>query len=68
MKFADVVSRNDGIIMMILLGRGRNEVMYPPMMIFQSKDSSYPIKGLHDDVPGAYYRTGPKVWMGRSVL
>lgn len=66
--FSDVVSGNEGINMMFLLGGGTNAVLCLPMMIFQDKSSSYPIRGLPGNVLGTFYRTETNVWMDRKVF
>jgi hypothetical protein len=67
-KYADVVSGGEGMTMIVRLTGGQCAFIQPPMMIFQSKNRSYPIRGVPDDVPGVCYRTGPKGWNDRTVF
>ena len=39
-----------------------------PMLIFTNPNSSYPIRGLNDNIPGVCYRTGPKGWMDQTLF
>ena len=39
-----------------------------PMLIFMNSSSNYPIRGLEDNIPGVYYRMGPKGWMDQWML
>ena len=59
-KFAQVVSGDEGMKMMVMLGGCHRSHLEVPMIVFQNKTCSYPIRGLHDDYPGVFYRTGPK--------
>lgn len=59
-KFADVLNRDQGITMMVMLGGGSSARMEITFIIFQNKNSWYPMRGLPDEVPGVCYRTGPK--------
>lgn len=36
--------------------------------IFKNANCSYPIRELHDSLPGLCYRTGPKGWIDRRVF
>lgn len=62
-KFADIVSGNEGMTLMLTLGGGSKARMEVPMLIFKNSNSSYPIRGLEDRVPGVCYRSQPKGWM-----
>lgn len=67
-KFADVVSGDVGMTMMVMLGGGCHAYLGVAFMIFQNDRSSYPIQGVPDNVPGACYRSGPKGWMDSRVF
>lgn len=67
-KYADVVSGDDGMTMMVTLGGGRDGTMPVPLMIFKNLSRSYPIRGLNDDVPGVAYRSSPKSFMDRVLF
>lgn len=67
-KFADVVSGDVGMTMMVLLGGGATAHLGLPFMIFQNKLGSYPIQGVPDNVPGVCYRSGKKGWMDSRVF
>lgn len=66
-KYADVVSGDDGMTMMVTLG-GRCMESVIPMMIFKNPSRSYPIRGLPDDIPGVSYRSGPKGFMDSALF
>ena len=67
-KYADVVSGEVGMTMMVLVsGRSRAEIC-PPFLIFQNALRSYPIRSLPDNVPGVSYRSEPKGWIDRIVM
>lgn len=67
-KFADVVSGDVGMTMMIMLGGGSRARLEIPFMIFQNERCSYPIQGVPDNVTGVCYRSGPKGWMDSRVF
>ena len=67
-RFADVVSGDDGMTMMLLLGGCPQAEMGLPLIVFKNDNSSYPIRGVADDVPGVAYRSQPKGWMDRRVF
>lgn len=67
-KFSDVLSGNEGMTMIVLLGCGTNFFLCSRMIIFQNKNSSFPIRDLFNNVPGTFYRTGPKAWMDLQVF
>lgn len=67
-KFADVVSGDQGMTMMVMLGGGSQRRLEIPMLIFQNKLRLYPIQGLPDDVLGVCCRTSLKGWMGTRVF
>ncbi|KAL3700031.1 hypothetical protein R1sor_018053 [Riccia sorocarpa] len=67
-RYADVVSGGQGMTMIVRLSGGRNAQIETPMLIFQNKDRSYPIRGVPDNIPGACYRTGPKGWNDSKVF
>ena len=67
-KYADVVSGDEGMTMLVLLTGGRNSTIQPPFMTFKNDNSSYPIRGVPDDVPGVSYRTEPKGWMDSRMF
>lgn len=67
-KFADVVSADMGMSMMVMLGHDPNELIEMPMFVFQNSSCSYPIRVVPDDFTGACYRSVKKNWMDRRVL
>lgn len=67
-KFRDVVSGDEGMVMMVLLGGSLRLHLRVPMTLFQKRAGSYQFRGFPDDVPEPCYRTGPKEWMNRRVL
>lgn len=66
-KYADVVSGGEPITMMVRISGGPVAMIHPPMLVFKNQSSSYPIRGVPDNVPGVCYRSGPKGWMDASV-
>lgn len=64
-RFSDVVSGDDGMTMMLLLGGCPAAHMGMPFIVFKNGNSSYPIRGVADDVPGVCYRSQAKGWMDR---
>lgn len=67
-KYADVVSGDDGMTMMVTLGGGCDGHMGVPMIIFKNAFRSYPIRGLCDDIPGVTYRSTPKGFMDSALF
>lgn len=67
-KYADVVSGDEGMTLMVLLGGGCNAQMGVPMIIFKNASRSYPIRGVQDDTPGITYRSSPKGWMDSALF
>jgi hypothetical protein len=68
MKYADVVSGDDSMTMVIRISGGRRSVIEAPMLIFTNGNSRYPIQGLDDNIPGVFYRTEPKGWMDQALF
>ena len=66
-KYADVVSGGVGMTMVVRLTGGPSSKICAPFMIFQNDNSSYPIRGVPDNVPGVSYRTAKKGFMTSSV-
>ena len=54
--------------MMVRINGARNASFEAPMLVFQNWNSSYPIRGIADNLPGVSYRSGPKGWMDRRVF
>lgn len=67
-KYADVVSGDEGFTMMVRLSGGRDAQIEPPFLVFMETDCNYPICGAPDEVAGVTSRTGPKGWMDTRVL
>ncbi|ORY50527.1 hypothetical protein BCR33DRAFT_846982 [Rhizoclosmatium globosum] len=67
-KYSDVTSGGEGMTMVVWMGGGKEALLGDPMMIFQNAQSSFPIRGVPNDVEGVSYRTGPKGWIDRSVF
>ncbi|KAL3687832.1 hypothetical protein R1sor_014141 [Riccia sorocarpa] len=61
-KYEDVVSGGQGMMMIVRLTGGRDPRIETPMIIFQNKDRRYPMRGVPDYIPGVCYRTRPKGW------
>lgn len=58
--FADSVSRDEGMKMMLMLGGGEYNQMGISLLIFKKISSSYEICRLRKNFSGVTYRTGPK--------
>lgn len=61
-RYADLVSSDEPITMMVLIKGGKNATSCPPILIFKSNITSYPIRGVPGIDPGLFYRTSPKGW------
>ena len=61
-KYADVVSGDIGMTIMVYITGVSRARIGAPIMIFPNPSQSYPINGLQDDVPGASYRSRLKCW------
>lgn len=67
-RFADIVSGEDGMTMMLLLGGCPAAEMGLTLLVFKNGKYSYPIRGVPHDVPGVCYRSQPKGLMDRRVF
>lgn len=67
-KYADVVSGDEGMTLMVLLGGGCDAEMGIPLIIFKNSNRSYPIRGLPDETPGITYRSSHKGWMDSALF
>eukprot|EP00737_Agarophyton_chilense_P003809 gb/GEZJ01004563.1/.p1 GENE.gb/GEZJ01004563.1/~~gb/GEZJ01004563.1/.p1 ORF type:complete len:146 (-),score=13.63 gb/GEZJ01004563.1/:648-1085(-) len=67
-RYADVVSGDDGITMMVLMSGGASAALGTPLLIFKNADKNYPIRSLANEVLGMVYRTGPKARMDKQVF
>jgi hypothetical protein len=67
-KYTNVVSGGDSMTMVVRISRGRRSLIEAPMLIFTNGNSTYPIRGLDDNIPGVSYRTGPKSWMDQALF
>ena len=61
-KYADVVSGDIGMTIMVYITGVSRARIGAPIMIFPNPSQSYPINGVQDDVPGASYRSRLKCW------
>jgi hypothetical protein len=59
-KYANVVASGDAMTMVIRISGDRRSMVEASMLIFTNGNSSYPIRGLEDTIPGVCYRIGPK--------
>ena len=67
-KYAEVVSGGKPMTMVVRISEGRRSMIEAPMLIFTNSDSNYPIRGLEDNIPGVYYKMGPKGWMDQALF
>ena len=65
-KYADVVSGDEGMNMMVRITSGRHARVESPMLVFQNQISSYPIRNVPDNVAGVCHRSGLKRWMDQT--
>jgi hypothetical protein len=62
-KYDDVVFGGDSMTMEVRISEGCRSLIEAPMLIFTNGNSTYPIRGLDDNILGVSYRIGPKGWM-----
>lgn len=67
-SFAYVVSGDDGLIMMLMLGGGCYASIQSPVLISKNSSRSYPIQGCHDNLPGVSNRSQPRGWMDGLIF
>ena len=68
MKYAEVVSGENSMIIVIKNFGGQRSMMKIPMLIFTNPSSNYPIPGLEDNILRICYRTSPKDWMDQFLI
>lgn len=56
-KFAGVVSGNNGMTMMVMMGGCSDAQLSILMLVFQKNSRRFPIRGNPDNVPGLCYRS-----------
>lgn len=66
-KYADFVSGGEPITMMVHLIGVKRASIQVPMLVFQNRAISYPIRGVPDEFPGVCCRSSPKGWMYSST-
>lgn len=67
-KYADMVLGGVGITMVVKVTGGVHGKIGIPLLIFQNAASSYPIRGVPDNVPGVCYRTAKKGFMTSELV
>jgi hypothetical protein len=67
-KYDDVVFGGDSMTMEVRISEGCRSLIEAPMLIFTNGNSTYPIRGLDDNIPGVSYRTKPKSWMDQALF
>jgi hypothetical protein len=67
-KYVDVISGSDSMTMVVRISGGRRSLIEAPMLIFTNGNSTYPIRGLDDNIPGISYRTRSKGWMDQALF
>lgn len=67
-RYTDVTSGGEEMIMMVGLSGGKPTTIDPPFMIFEKEDCNYRIRRVTNDITGACYRTGPKSWTNKRVM
>jgi hypothetical protein len=67
-KYADMVSGGDSMTMVIRISGGRRSMIEAPMLVFTNSNSTYPMRGMEDNIPGVCYRTRPKGWMDQALF
>lgn len=58
-----MVSGEDGFTMINMLGGGFYASIESPFLFLKNPSRSYPIQGIHDNVPGVWYRSQPNICM-----
>ena len=67
-KYVDVVSGGEAMTMVVRVIGGVHARIKTLMVIFTNANSSYPIQGLRDNIPGVTYRSSPKGWMNMALF
>jgi hypothetical protein len=67
-KYADVVSGGDSMTIVVRISGGRRSFIEASMFIFTNENSTYPIRGLNDNIPRVSYKTGRKGWMDQALF
>lgn len=67
-KSVDVVSRDQDMSMLVMPGGASRAQMEIYFMIFQTKDSSYIIRRLLDEISFVCYQSGARGWMDLKVF
>ena len=67
-KYADVISGDEGMTLMVTMGGGYDSSFLTPFLIFKNLNSSYPIRSVPDDIPGITYRSNAKAWMNSDMF
>lgn len=68
MKYANLVSGDDSMTLMIALGGGCGCHIKVPMIIFENVFRSYPIRELCDDIPSVTYSSTSKRFMDYALF
>lgn len=67
-KYSDAVSCRMGITTLVITSGGSHSFTESPFIIFQNKDSNYPIENVPGNVPGVSYLTQHKFGIGRQLF
>lgn len=67
-KYADVVSQEERMTMMVRGIGGRHASVQPLRLVFKNEETSDPISGVPDSVPGVYYCSGKNGWMDNQIF
>ena len=67
-RYADVTSGGEGMTMMVRISGGKDAKLENPFMVLKNQNSSYPIRGVPENVAGVSYRTGPKGWIDKRFM
>ena len=67
-KYADVVAGGEAMTIVVRNSGGRSINIEAPMLIFTNLNSNYPIRTLHDNIPGVCHQTSPKGWINQSLF
>ena len=54
--------------LVVRISGGHRFMIEASMLIFTNPNSSYPIRGLDDNIPRVSYRIGPKGWMDQNLF
>lgn len=67
-RYHEFVSEGVGFTIGMRISAGHGGTILPEFVVFQRKNSSYPIQGVPADVQNYKYRSNPSGWMNRNMF